>query len=569
MTFQHPGVLTLLPLSLLPVIFHLLGQRLRREVPFPWIRLLSSTEQEGRYRRQLLEWLILLLRVLALAFPILALAGPRWGRTLPIQTIAVDVSHSMNAYSSTLPRIIQDLQRTNPDVPIRYFADRWVPRYRLTDLGTDYRPLNDLSGNVLVVTDLQKSGFRIVPKPQGTLYILPVGKPAHNVAITEVRPASPLYLRGIPVRVEVTVTNYSDTLQKRVLVLQGQEEQRKNIQIPARSRITETFQILPTEEGALWVELLPHDAIPGDDRRVVAFSPIPKTRVALVGAPQAALTSLLAPQHTSTPFEIVSFSKSPSPKDLESFDLIVWIHQRPHRLQAFLTYFQSLGKALVFFDTTSTGTPSRVPQTLHIHGISVRAIDLSGVEGQVILRSDEGIPVAIRKGQTLWLGFSPDPRSDWILSGDFVVFFYRVLMKILNAPLHYAQVDVGKPVTLPLGPQQGIPKVWLGKQEIASQWTAEGTLTFVPMQAGLYRIVSSFDQKPLAWVAAWVPVSESDPTQVTQQDLESWLGPAVHWVNFEEVIPKRRLPNPVILFLTLAIGMLALEALLLRRISPS
>jgi hypothetical protein len=83
--FAHPLLLWTLPLALLPVLLHRL---LRRKEPlpvveFPAMRLLEKAAQRDRLRQRRLEWLLLAVRVLALAVLIVGFARPYRSMSLP------------------------------------------------------------------------------------------------------------------------------------------------------------------------------------------------------------------------------------------------------------------------------------------------------------------------------------------------------------------------------------------------------------------------------------------------------------------------------------------------------
>ena len=100
MTFAHPAALWLLAAAPLPVLLHLLGRVRPRVIEFPGTFLLREIQTRHRALR-LRHWLLLMLRVLALAATALAVAGPRTSRALPLLTrpgqtvLLVDASASM------------------------------------------------------------------------------------------------------------------------------------------------------------------------------------------------------------------------------------------------------------------------------------------------------------------------------------------------------------------------------------------------------------------------------------------------------------------------------------------
>ena len=102
MTFLNPGFLWFLFLGLIPVIIHLLNLRPFKTVIFSNLRFIRKIESQSRTRRKLKEYIILLLRVLAIVALVLAFARPVKKidvSSLPCQNnvvIYVDNSFSMS-----------------------------------------------------------------------------------------------------------------------------------------------------------------------------------------------------------------------------------------------------------------------------------------------------------------------------------------------------------------------------------------------------------------------------------------------------------------------------------------
>lgn len=76
MQFAHPEVLWTLFALTIPVIVHLFSFRRHRKIRFSQTAFLREVQQESRSRNQIRHWLILLMRLLAMACIILAFAEP-------------------------------------------------------------------------------------------------------------------------------------------------------------------------------------------------------------------------------------------------------------------------------------------------------------------------------------------------------------------------------------------------------------------------------------------------------------------------------------------------------------
>lgn len=93
MGFLYPYNLLFLPLSLLPVIIHLIKQKRVREEPFPDIRLIERAKVDLRRRILLKELIKLLMRVLMIIFLVLTLSGLYIGKGR-VDNIVVIVDNS-------------------------------------------------------------------------------------------------------------------------------------------------------------------------------------------------------------------------------------------------------------------------------------------------------------------------------------------------------------------------------------------------------------------------------------------------------------------------------------------
>jgi len=112
-----PALLGGLALLSLPIVAHLTGYRELAAIGFPSLRLLRASQLKVRRRRRVESWILLLLRLLAVAALVAAFARPSvtWtARALPgldptaTTLILLDVSASMQADGSVLDRARDD-----------------------------------------------------------------------------------------------------------------------------------------------------------------------------------------------------------------------------------------------------------------------------------------------------------------------------------------------------------------------------------------------------------------------------------------------------------------------------
>ena len=103
MSFLNPVFLFGLLAASIPLIIHLFTRRRPRDVPFPSLEFLSEVNRSEIRRLRIKQWLLLLLRVLAIAAIAFAMARPALKGVLGLQSdaatsvvVLIDQSGSMN-----------------------------------------------------------------------------------------------------------------------------------------------------------------------------------------------------------------------------------------------------------------------------------------------------------------------------------------------------------------------------------------------------------------------------------------------------------------------------------------
>ncbi len=575
MSFGHPGFLWLLPLALLPVILHLLGRRRRQERPFSWVRLLAEAQREGRYRSRPLEWLILALRVLALALPILALAGARWGSLPEIRTIAVDVSGSMQGLQRQLTRIIPVLRERFPEAHWVYFADRLLYRFQATGLPTRYSVLQGLATPLLVITDGQASGLVRFQRPTGSWWVvLLADSTRQNMAVEAVETPAPYGLRGMPVRLRIRLRNYGPVPAQRVLTLQGATPVHQQVEVPGRSTVEVTQQVVPGPGGRVQISLSPADALPCDDRQDFVFQVIHRVSLAWIGPPSVVLQALLQPEEGHRLFDVRRFSQWPGPAVLQGFDgVLVTLRPPPKAGTPLASWLRRASARVLVFDTSgawarflglSTGPMAR----FEVQGEALRARPVTpGATTRVLLRSTSGKVVVVEQGSVVLFGFDPDRAGTWPLTENFVRLFYEVALQPRHRGWVRNGVPAGTPVSIPLPPAARPPFVLEGPQEreILTPSQSQGgepVLQVEPLRPGLYRVLAAEDT--LARFTVACPGEESDPRPAPVTTWRQRLGNQGQVLSLSQFLQLRSDPLTPWLLL-LALLALALEAVLLRR----
>jgi predicted membrane protein len=74
--FPAPMFLYLLPLAALPIVFHFILKQKKRTVLFSTLMFFHRTDPKLNSHRKIRQWLLLLMRILLIAFILLALSRP-------------------------------------------------------------------------------------------------------------------------------------------------------------------------------------------------------------------------------------------------------------------------------------------------------------------------------------------------------------------------------------------------------------------------------------------------------------------------------------------------------------
>ncbi|MCB0631147.1 MAG: BatA domain-containing protein, partial [Lewinella sp.] len=131
MQFLFPTFLWALALLAIPVIIHLFYFRRFRKVYFTNVRFLREVKEDTSARSKLRNLLVLLARVLALAFLILAFVQPFIPQDSEVKagrkavSIFVDNSFSMSALSEDVPLLDKAKQRAREIVQAYGVEDRF------------------------------------------------------------------------------------------------------------------------------------------------------------------------------------------------------------------------------------------------------------------------------------------------------------------------------------------------------------------------------------------------------------------------------------------------------------
>lgn len=138
MQFLFPTFLFALAALAIPIILHLFYFRRFKKVYFTNVRFLKEVKEETSARSRLRNLLVLLMRLLAIAFLILAFAQPFIPQDVEVKqgtqavSLFVDNSFSMNALSQDIPLIDKAKQRA------REIVDAYSPEDRFQIITNDF-----------------------------------------------------------------------------------------------------------------------------------------------------------------------------------------------------------------------------------------------------------------------------------------------------------------------------------------------------------------------------------------------------------------------------------------------
>lgn len=319
MGFEAPLALLALTAVGLPILAHLLRRRDLRRQPLPTIALLQRAEASSQRRVRLVDYLLLLARILLVAALALALAGPYLRVTLAygdgsLASVVVVLDDSMSVtgrgdgevFAAARERaraIVEALPAGSEVAIVLAGTEARVALSRTADLAAASRTIDDLSSEsargtdlpgaleraarelagarhadrrVVVLSDLARHG-RIAdapPMPSGVeLSFEPLARdaPTGNAAIVSARatpdPTTPDMLSvavEIAASEELQGTEVTVTLERDAEVLANE-----TLELAAPGARLSLHAPVPLEDPGATVVMEVDDAIDGDDRRGV------------------------------------------------------------------------------------------------------------------------------------------------------------------------------------------------------------------------------------------------------------------------------------------------------------
>ncbi len=398
MQFINPMLLWGLLLLIFPIIFHLFYFRRYKELKFTNVKFLSELKEEKSVRDRLRQLLILLMRLAALAFLVLAFARPylpgenQEDKGLKSVSIYIDNSFSMQAAGEDIghlnkaKRIAQRIVNTYQiqdmfqiiDNNFDYNDQRWLSRdealdaiekIELSPVSRNIEEIAERQGQIdykasqksksfYLISDFQKSftrdGLVIDTTIELNLVYLASARQA-NLSIDSVWMDAPIIEYNQINPVCVKISNYGTTdIRDAGLSLKydGQTKPLGVLGVKAGESNIDTFNIVPREAGWQSAEIMVKDyPVNFDNTYYIAFNVPKKMRIlSLYGkAPsrklQTILEGLKSIEAHSSSVSHVEYGK------LASYDLVI-LHSAERLTggisQALNTYVQQGGKLLFF-----------------------------------------------------------------------------------------------------------------------------------------------------------------------------------------------------------------------------
>jgi hypothetical protein len=330
----NPLFAWLLPLASVPVLFHLFFKLKKRPRVFPTLMFFDQIDPKLSARRQIRQWLVLLLRTLFLFFLLLALARPMWllggggGRVAvvlvvdnsgsmsgPLLKTATEAARSLagNLEANDTVGVVTLVDDPTVALPAGLDSDKAVIKTALERIVTTEasgQPVAALQRafalleasdatrfEVHIFTDAQETewgraaGELRPPRAGTTLTLHRLANPlaaAANLSVTSVEVPAKRLLAGRALALQVTVANPGATDAGARLNWTDDADNKGTLElaVPARAEKTVPVLLPPASAGRHWVQLwLEGDGFEADNKAGVSFACAERSPVLFLGLP--------------------------------------------------------------------------------------------------------------------------------------------------------------------------------------------------------------------------------------------------------------------------------------------
>ncbi len=423
MAFLNPLFLFGLFAAAIPLMIHLWSRRQAVTVDFSSLMFLVAAHRQNVRRLQLKQLLILLLRMLIVALIALALARPFLTLGLPLASIraktdvvivldnsysmgyrdvdgiwfedakfiATDLLKSLRHGDSAALILMSDIARPEfrqltPDIESVIQA---IQEAEVSYRGTNVHPSIELAHEILsdsqqqikelyLISDFRQNGWTnvgVLPNVSGSrIVLLPVGQDTpHNTNIEEITASHQLIGVGLPIQLDVGITNHSNaTLAQTTLTFHVGEEKKQthtftvDADEPVLTTITHNFASPGIHTG--YFELT-SDRLNVDNKRYFTLEVLGEIRVLCVGEQTDYLQLALNPLYNRTGLDLSLKSTLIHPVactqaefesfPLQDYDIVILsdVESLTAGAKAQLNEFIRQGKSIIAFVSTTYQLP--------------------------------------------------------------------------------------------------------------------------------------------------------------------------------------------------------------------
>ncbi|MDA3867789.1 MAG: BatA domain-containing protein [Salinivirgaceae bacterium] len=245
MTFQHPALLYGLTLTALPIIIHLINLRKHRKMYFSSLFFLKNTDQQTKKIRKLYQYLVLLMRMLAIASIVIAFAGPvkdtgnlTNGKSLHIvidNTLSMEGENSKgNLFEQARTKAIEIVNTLSDNSTVnlhtlagstigkdltkeksRQIISELEPEHGLSKLNRIFAKNREQlsSSHYYILSDFQKNIIEadtILQDSNLSVSLIPLENTANNISIDSIWFSSPVQWLNSPITANIEIQNHGN-----------------------------------------------------------------------------------------------------------------------------------------------------------------------------------------------------------------------------------------------------------------------------------------------------------------------------------------------------------------------
>ncbi len=383
MNFSYPIFLYLIPLSIIPIIIHLIFNIIKHKKPFPNVFILRAIKEQERGLRKISDLILIALRTLVILLVILSISKPYISSTKMPNLIIFDVSASLNPFKETIEKISNEY----PNIKKVYISDRIydnIPREMLSTF--NYELLNKLDlKNAILISDFQRTNFKSI----GSYKKYKIGGISKNRAILSAKQEGDSLI--VKIRGNGTLEIYED--EKLIYLMSANDSIIK-------------ISNLSVKSGFLMLKLLPLDSLSFDNHYYTFYEPSKVLRSRIFA--------------DNIDYKIISSFLNSVFRTIEG-DEVIFVSQKNFPVKSILS---ERSKVILFFN--SFDVPFEIKLNYIFNGAVLDSVML--FSGNVIYKKDNVILIGIK-------------ASDLLLNPKLAIWFEKFLNNLIgNYRVYYANV---------------------------------------------------------------------------------------------------------------------------------